>query len=116
MVENEVNGFTDTFQEINSTMAELAAGSSDIVHAVSALNSVTFEIKTASNEINNGAVNVGRSMSSIKQLSDSVLTEIQDVGTRVFEITESIGRLHDISLKSKEATSSVKHSMQQFHV
>ena len=115
-VENEVGNFTQTFQEINSTMAELSAGTTEIITAVTSLSDITSSIRSASTEINEGSSNVNEAMVNIKQLSDSVLTEIAEIRNGISGITSSIGRLHDISNESQNSTETVKNNIQQFQI
>ena len=115
-VEQEVSGFTETFQEINSTMEELSAGTSDVVGSVSALSDITSEIQTASSEINSGTSNINSSMNSIKQLSDAVLSEIKELSSGITDITGSISRLHSISIESQEANAAVRQNIDMFKI
>ncbi len=115
-VESEVSGFTETFQEINSTMSELSEGTADVIGSVSALSDITSEIKIASSEINAGTENINSAMGNIKQLSDSVLQEIREIGTGVENITDSIENLHAISVESRNANELVRKSISLFRI
>lgn len=115
-VEMEVGSFTQTFQEINSTMAELSAGTKEIITAVTSLSDITSNIRSASEEINDGSASVNSSMNNIKQLSDSVLVEIARIHEGISDISNSILQLHDISNESQNSTETVRSNIQQFQI
>ncbi len=115
-VEKGIEDFTETFKEINSAMAQLSTGTTDITGSVTALSDITSQIQSASAEINSGSEDVNRSMSILHDLSRSVLNGIRETAAGVNVINEAMSRLKDISTESMAYTDKVRHDIDQFTV
>ncbi|MBI9109230.1 MAG: hypothetical protein JEZ04_20965 [Spirochaetales bacterium] len=115
-VETAVSGFTDTFQEINSNMIELAAGNSEIVGTVSSLSEITGRISSDSKEINTGSKNVNESMTNLKHLSLSVLDGIRKVTSGIDAINKAMKEVRDISNESKESSEKIIEGISHFSI
>ena len=116
MVETEIGGLTDTFQEISSTMSELSTGTGEIITAVTTLSEITSGIQTAASEINSGTSNVNGSMGTVKRLSDGVRDEMSKFRDELSRISMEISRLQNVSDESKEAANEIEQRIRRFTV
>ena len=115
-VEIEVGGFTESFQQINSTMAELSIGTKEIIDAVTTLSDITSGIQSASNDINTGTRNVNDSMMNVKDLSGSVLNGIKTMNNGLDGINKSMESLMSVSKESRESTLTIHDALDHFKV
>jgi len=115
-VETAVSGFTDAFQEINSNMAELATGNTEIVGTVTSLSEITGRIRDESREIDNSSEHVNQSMINLKGLSSSVLNGIRDVTAGIEGINRSMAEVRNVSMKSKDSSEKIIAGIEHFSI
>lgn len=115
-VQNEVSGFTDTFQEINSTMEELSGGTEEIIRAVTSLSEITSRIQSASGEINSGTESVNKAMAGVKELSSSILGGVSELKSGIEEINYSMLSIRDSSKESKDSAGKIRAELEYFSI
>jgi methyl-accepting chemotaxis protein len=85
-VADEVNAFVNAFSEISQSTNEVSEGNSEILKAVDSLMQISEEISEGSSEIKISSEEINNSVNIIQESSESTVTEISNVKTRVDEI------------------------------
>ena len=113
---SSLEAFTNAFQEINSTMAELSVGTTELIRAVGQLNEITESIRGASTEIDSAGIEVSRTMGELRAGSHEILAAMREVQNGMGEISRSMDELMNLSTESKDSAVQVESELRQFTV
>lgn len=99
-IESQVNEVTESFQEIQSSMAELSLGSNEILNASGSLQRVSYEIESGSKEMEAGIKELNDSLINIKEFgyeTKTAMGEIEDRVKTISSVTEDVSALSNES-------------------
>ena len=106
---SELNGLAHAFSEINSSSAEMSAGSDQVLKAMSLLSAGAVRLNTSADEMNAGTSGVAANIDAVLQLtqtakaaieeisigSNEILTAMTGMQSNVHELGNSTGTLSD---------------------
>ena len=113
-MQSEVDGFTDTFNEIDATLRELSTGGTQVLEAISELTNISEEVTAGSTQMKAGADEITRNVVDLKDASTAVSTGIHEIESGVGEIRSTSTELAELGQKNRSYLRSISGEIEGF--
>ncbi|MFW6362326.1 MAG: methyl-accepting chemotaxis protein [Spirochaeta sp.] len=110
----DVTSFAAAMVEISHSMEELAAGSSQILHATGSVTEITEKIRNSAQEMKDRSQSVLVSMNSTSDISAEVVNGITEIDSGAREILQSVLEISKQSGQSKERVADLSNVVDTF--
>ncbi len=110
----EVDGFTDTFNEIDATLRELSSGGTQVLDAVSRLTTISDEVTQGSSQMKEGTNEITSNVVDLRDVSAAVSTGIDEIEAGVREIRSASGDLADLGVKNRSYLQAIRGEVDGF--
>lgn len=111
---SEVDGFTETFSEIDATLRELSTGGTQVLEAIGELTSISEEVTAGSTQMKDGADGITRNVVDLKDASTAVSTGIGEIESGVGEIRSTSTELAELGRKNRSYLLSISDEIEGF--
>jgi len=112
-VEDNINTVAEISTEVKQSMEEQSSGSSQVLEALSEINSITEEVKNGSEEMKTGSQTVLEEMNRLSQNSTEAKESISEIVQGIDEINSSMQHISEITEQNKESASTLEDRMAQ---
>jgi methyl-accepting chemotaxis protein len=93
----EIQSIAEAFTELGTNTQEMAAGSDQVMQAMSILQNTSVQISTASREMQSGAETTAENMVNVNRLSNIVKAAIDEIALGSEEIISAMTTLQDLN-------------------
>ena len=113
-INREVTDAVGTYDQISSSMDELAIGSDEILRAVGELNDITTEVSEASVAMNDGAQQIMSTITELREITETATNGVREIAVGVHEMESVAMNVSESSRTNRENINSIDESIGQF--
>jgi methyl-accepting chemotaxis protein len=101
-------------QEIRRAMVEQSDGSKQILEALARINEITDRVKARSQEMNGGSESIGREMSILLGMGESLQASMEGISVGTREIAQAANSISDMSVNNRRLLDAVATHVEHF--
>ncbi|MCL2128335.1 MAG: methyl-accepting chemotaxis protein [Treponema sp.] len=115
-IDAEIKTVAEQEENIRNAMEEQGAGSKQILDAVGALNDITLQVKSGSNEMLEGSRQVIQEGKNLEIVTQEITGGMNEMATGADQINIAVNAVNEISVKNKENIDQLVGEVSRFKV
>ncbi|MBN2656217.1 MAG: HAMP domain-containing protein [Spirochaetales bacterium] len=113
-INNEINSVSEALLTVSASTAELNAGGTQILQAMSGLSGISTRVKDKSEIVKSSAESVTSLMGQVSEISGLVTSAITEVNVGFNEVSEAVTGLKEISDRVGRVSDEIGEEINQF--
>jgi methyl-accepting chemotaxis protein len=102
--------------EVKSAMIEQNSGSTEILQALTRINTITENVRNYADEMNRGGSSVYREMQSLREVTTDVNTAVSDIASSVGEINDTVMNVRGMTGRNRASIDRVAVKTARFRL
>ncbi len=115
-IDNQVNVVEPLVIQISNAMEEQTSGSSQILESLNNMKDESLLVDDSSNILSDGIDGIGSDMSSVNQISQTVMGSMDEMAAGSQQISQATQMVSELALQTKEAMDTINALIAKFKV